>query len=169
MCSVICHQAIDQESLTVHVNTISIDEYTHISRTNVPSTAHCDHTLLEGSSPVNREKPPQYIMYMQVFVLLLLVTLTQGFSDGGQIETETNKWGTDIFYCTYHGIKFMPGSMWKTTECEQCSCFDDGLFCEGFGYAAGAFDAPEGCEVVNDGCDPRMVDAEDALKPCVAK
>ncbi|XP_046576551.1 beta-microseminoprotein-like [Haliotis rubra] len=105
-------------------------------------------------------------MYMQVFILLLLVIFAQGFPGNAAIEKETNKWGTEISFCTYKGIKFLPGSQWSTTDCEACSCFDDGLFCEGFGYAAGVFDAPEGCKTVNDGCQPRVVKKDDELKDC---
>ncbi|XP_046367418.2 small serum protein 2-like [Haliotis rufescens] len=106
------------------------------------------------------------IMYMQVIILLLLVTLTQGSVSRGMIEKETNKWGTETSYCSYQGIKFLPGSTWKTTDCIRCSCDEGGLSCAGFGYAGGAFGAPEGCKVVNDACEPKMVDEEDELQDC---
>ncbi|XP_046576549.1 beta-microseminoprotein-like [Haliotis rubra] len=105
-------------------------------------------------------------MYLQVFTLLTLVTCALGYLASGAIETETNKWGTVISFCTYKGIQFLPGSEWKTTECMDCSCSESGLHCQGFGYAAGAFGPPEGCKVVNDACLVRMVDAEDELEDC---
>ncbi|XP_067662455.1 beta-microseminoprotein-like [Haliotis asinina] len=105
-------------------------------------------------------------MYLQVFTLLFLVTSALGFISRGSIEKETNKWGTETSFCTYKGIKFLPGSSWKTTECMDCSCSEYGLYCQGFGYAAGVFGAPEGCKVVNDACQARVVDKEDELQDC---
>ncbi|XP_019616266.1 PREDICTED: uncharacterized protein LOC109463830 isoform X4 [Branchiostoma belcheri] len=66
-------------------------------------------------------------------------------------------------YCEWEGKKMMIGSSWKTTGCEQCSCSDAGLFCS----ASGTYMVPEHClMVVDENCQPDMVDANDPFSPC---
>ncbi|XP_046576528.1 uncharacterized protein LOC124284500 [Haliotis rubra] len=105
-------------------------------------------------------------MFLHALLLLSIVISTQGY---GYLElpTETtNQFGTKLVYCEYQNMKMLPDSTWRTTECEQCECTNSGLFCEGFGFNAGLFGAPEECDVVNDGCDIRLVDAADHTKDC---
>ncbi|XP_067662426.1 uncharacterized protein [Haliotis asinina] len=106
-------------------------------------------------------------MFLKALPLLLgMVMSTQGY---GYLELPTekiNQFGTKLVYCEYQGVNMLPDSMWRTADCEQCECSSSGLFCEGFGYNAGVFGAPDGCDVVKDGCDIRLVVSTDHTKDC---
>ncbi|XP_046367505.2 beta-microseminoprotein-like [Haliotis rufescens] len=105
-------------------------------------------------------------MFKQGLLFLGLVVSTQGFGYLDMPTVVTNKYGTDQVYCEYQNMKMLPDSIWRTTECEECECTKSGMFCEGFGFNAGLLEAPEGCDIVNDACNIRLVDAQDDTKDC---
>ncbi|XP_046576526.1 uncharacterized protein LOC124284498 [Haliotis rubra] len=106
-------------------------------------------------------------MFLRALLLLLgVVVSTQGYGYLELPTRETNQFGTELVYCKYQNVSMLPDSIWKTTDCEQCECTRSGMFCEGFGFNAGLFGAPEGCVVANDACDIRLVDAADHTKDC---
>ncbi|XP_046367504.2 beta-microseminoprotein-like [Haliotis rufescens] len=105
-------------------------------------------------------------MYMQALLLLGMGVSTQGFGYLDPPTVVTNKYGTELVYCDYQNVKMLPDSFWRTADCEECECTKSGMFCEGFGFNAGVFGAPTGCDVVNDACDIRLVDAQDDTKDC---
>ncbi|XP_060070064.1 uncharacterized protein LOC132550068 [Ylistrum balloti] len=67
-------------------------------------------------------------------------------------------------------ITFELGSKFSTADCNECECTADGMRCCGFGINSGApVFAPDGCHVVADGCNARVVYKSDNRTDCYAQ
>ncbi|XP_033764330.1 beta-microseminoprotein-like [Pecten maximus] len=76
--------------------------------------------------------------------------------------------GPDGAGCTYRGHHIAAGDTYRDMDsCMSCSCgTDSSMQCCGFGHAAGVFSLPDGCFMLKDGCDFKIVSSQNHLQPC---
>ncbi|XP_060069305.1 beta-microseminoprotein-like [Ylistrum balloti] len=71
--------------------------------------------------------------------------------------------------CVYNGHHIATGDSYRDMDrCFSCSCgTDNSMQCCGFGHQAGVFEIPDGCYMLKNGCNFKIVNAQDHSKSCV--
>ncbi|XP_021346801.1 beta-microseminoprotein-like [Mizuhopecten yessoensis] len=72
--------------------------------------------------------------------------------------------------CEYNGRQIAAGDSYRDMDtCISCSCgHDNSIQCCGFGHQAGVFAVPDGCFMLKNGCDFKIVSTQNHLMPCSA-